>query len=133
MMQNANILLVDDDTAYHVLVPDVLNPEGHTVDVVETMADARAYIARVAAGEAVCHAVVLDFHLDKNDGSVHDQNAYPVLNDIREQLGNDFPVIGFSGRSMDTFGITDIYVDATKDGVFDLPGIIDSIPDAPLS
>lgn len=133
MMQNANILLIEDDPQYHVLIPDLLSGDGHTIEVAQTVADARAYIARIAGGEAVCHAAIMDFHLNGGDPMREGETTSVVLADIREQLGPDFPVIGFSGASMEVHGIDGLYADPTKDGVFDLGDIINSIPDAPTS
>jgi DNA-binding response OmpR family regulator len=127
-MRSANVLLVEDDPAYHVLVDAILNPEGHEVSVASTVDKATKYIERAIAGTVMLDAVILDFRLNDGDATRDDETGNVVLALMRSQLP-EIPVIGFSGRTMSTHGIDNLYADPTKDGLWDLPDIIQSLPE----
>jgi CheY-like chemotaxis protein len=124
-----HVWLVDDDEAMGVLVTDILEPEGHTVSYKGTMNEALASVDKVVRGEELPpDAVILDYHLNHDNAAWDDQTGRVVQQAVHEQLGN-VPIIGFSGRTMDTHDMGGLYTDLTKDGVWNLPEVIGNLPE----
>ncbi|HEV7454618.1 MAG TPA: hypothetical protein VGO07_05155 [Candidatus Saccharimonadales bacterium] len=122
------IVYVEDDghdAGFHMLVPDVLSDDGHEVVIKKTLAEALGHIGSIAAGEVeLPDAFLLDYSLDPGDPTATGDVVHQA---IREQLGDDIPVIGFSSNAWaGTAG--PLYRDVTKDGLFELPEVVAGLP-----
>jgi CheY-like chemotaxis protein len=121
--------LVDDDEAMGVLVGDILEPHGHTVSHKGTMAEALEAVDRAVKGEERRpDAVLLDYHLNHNNARWDHMTGAVVQQAIHDRLG-PLPIIGFSGRPMETHDMDGLYTDLTKDGVWDLPDVVAGLPE----
>ena len=97
----ANILVVDDEHGIRELLSEILNDEGHTVDLAENAAQARQ--ARL---QSTYDLVLLDIWMPDTDG----------VTLLKEWSGSDLltmPVIMMSGHAT-----IDTAVDATRIGAF---------------
>jgi DNA-binding NtrC family response regulator len=97
----ANILVVDDELGIRDLLMEILNDEGHQVDLAENAAQARA--ARVRARPDL---VLLDIWMPDTDGVT-------LLKEWSGQGLLDMPVIMMSGHAT-----VDTAVEATKIGAY---------------
>jgi DNA-binding NtrC family response regulator len=98
----ANILVVDDELGIRDLLSEILNDEGHTVELAENAAQARAARNRFA-----CELVLLDIWMPDTDG-------VSLLKEWSSSGLLTMPVIMMSGHAT-----IDTAVEATRIGAFD--------------
>ncbi|MFN7856079.1 MAG: sigma-54-dependent transcriptional regulator, partial [Acidovorax sp.] len=98
----ANILVVDDELGIRDLLSEILNDEGHSVDLAENATQARS--ARAAN---VYDLVLLDIWMPDMDG-------ISLLREWQQLHGHSLPVVMMSGH-----GTVETAVEATRLGALD--------------
>jgi CheY-like chemotaxis protein len=108
-MENANIVLVEDNNIAREAVRKSLAATSHSINCEATTVDeALAAVNDIACGKLACDVVILDGDLDFHSSHRHPHAGYAakeVVNRIHA-LSLSLKVIGFSANSLAELGIS---------------------------